>query len=220
MLTSSVFLETSIPNIPSFTVLSFHLVCLRELRFEQPCTQDLRSRASQDTVQSEQRSLEKRGLIYRTGSFAKGTTEAHRSPRCSANMFTCQAVRNVQGTGISPCPPHRSRRAAFPHRALAGGRARSGERGGCSAAPIRRQATGTGCLVRFCARSIASRLPSLRPSPLPSTPSAAAHRGLVRALHQYYEARPTPRLPAAARDRHSDCGPDEVSQVPTRSFRA
>src|SRR5271166_530873 len=100
MLTSSVFLETSIPNIPSFTVLSFHLVCLRELRFEQPCTQDLRSRASQDTVQSEQRSLEKRGLIYRTGSFAKGTTEAHRSPRCSANMFTCQAVRNVQGTPV------------------------------------------------------------------------------------------------------------------------
>ena len=152
-----------------------------------------------------------------------------RSPRCSANMFTCQAVRNVQGTGISPCPPHRSRRAAFPHRALAGGRARSGGRGGCSAAPIRRQATGTGCLVRFCARSIASRLPSLRPSPLPSTPSAAAHRGLVRALRQYYEARPTSRLfhgsfgsspSAAARDRHSDCGPDEVSQVPTRSFRA
>src|SRR5580704_10338245 len=35
-----------------------------ELRFEQPCTQDLRSCASQDTVQSEQRSLEKRGLIY------------------------------------------------------------------------------------------------------------------------------------------------------------
>src|SRR5271168_4373426 len=28
--------------------------------------------------------LGKRGLIYRTGSFAKGTTEAHRSPRCSA----------------------------------------------------------------------------------------------------------------------------------------
>jgi hypothetical protein len=30
----------------------------QELRFEQRCTQDLRSRASQDTVQSEQRSLE------------------------------------------------------------------------------------------------------------------------------------------------------------------
>jgi hypothetical protein len=98
------------------------------------------------------------------------------------------------GTGLATSPPRRSRRAAFPHRALAGGRARSGGRGGCSAAPIRRQATGTGCVVRFCARSIASRLPSLRPSPLPSTPSAAARRGLVRALRQYYEARPTPRL--------------------------
>jgi hypothetical protein len=31
--------------------------------------------------------LEKRGLIYRTGSFAKGTQEAHRSPCCSANVF-------------------------------------------------------------------------------------------------------------------------------------
>ena len=44
----------------------------QEPRFEQPCTQDLRSRASQDTVQSEQQSLENGGLIYRTGSFAKG----------------------------------------------------------------------------------------------------------------------------------------------------
>ena len=38
------------------------------------------------------------------------------------------------------------------------------------------------------------RSPSLRPSPLPSTPSAAAPRGFVRVLHRYYEARPTPRL--------------------------
>src|SRR6476620_7879759 len=45
--------------------------------------------ARPDTVQSEQRSLEKRGLIYRTGSFAKGTQEAHRSPCCSANVFIC-----------------------------------------------------------------------------------------------------------------------------------
>ena len=51
-------------------------------------TQDLRSCASQDTVQSEQRSLET-GPIYRTGSFAKGTQEAHRSPRCSANLSIC-----------------------------------------------------------------------------------------------------------------------------------
>ena len=49
------------------------------------------------------------------------------------------------GTGIAPCPPHRSRRAAFPHRAPAGSRAQSGERGRCSASPIRRQAAGIGC---------------------------------------------------------------------------
>ena len=86
---ASVFLETSTANIPSITVLSFHSSLQHELRFEQPCTQDLRSCASQDTVQSEQRSLEKRGLIYRTGSFAKGTQEAHRSPCCLANVFIC-----------------------------------------------------------------------------------------------------------------------------------
>ena len=63
-----------------------------------------------------------------------------------------------------------------------------------SAAPIRRQAARIRCQVRSCARSIPHRLPSLRPSPLPSTPSAAAPRGFVRALHRYYEARPTPRL--------------------------
>src|SRR5208283_2724155 len=41
---------------------------------------------------------------------------------------------------------------------------------------------------------IPHRLPSLQPSILPSTPSAAAPRGFVRALRWYYEARPTPRL--------------------------
>src|SRR5215831_7985251 len=61
MLTSSVFLQTSIPNIPSITVLSSTSSLQHELRFEQPCTQDLRSCASQDTVQSEQRSLGKTG---------------------------------------------------------------------------------------------------------------------------------------------------------------
>src|ERR1700692_1984811 len=72
-----------------------------ELRFEQPCTQDLRSCASQDTVQSEQRSLEKRGLIYRTGSFAKGTQEAHRSPCCSANVFIRPPIATEQRHFIS-----------------------------------------------------------------------------------------------------------------------
>src|SRR5712671_4588674 len=75
-----------------------------ELRFEQPCTQDLRSCASQDTVQSEQRSLEKRGLIYRTGSFAKGTQEAHRSPCCSANVFTLSSRQRTRDRDCSPPP--------------------------------------------------------------------------------------------------------------------
>src|SRR5215831_9187725 len=51
MLTSSVFLQTSIPNIPSITVLSSTSSLQHELR----------SCASQDTVQSEQRSLGKTG---------------------------------------------------------------------------------------------------------------------------------------------------------------
>ena len=38
------------------------------------------------------------------------------------------------------------------------------------------------------------RLPSLRPSPLPSTPPPPASSGFVRALHRYYERRPTPRV--------------------------
>src|SRR5580700_7789941 len=76
-----------------------------ELRFEQPCTQDLRSCASQDTVQSEQRSLEKRGLIYRTGSFAKGTQEAHRSPCCSANVLFAEQSATYKGQRLLSAPP-------------------------------------------------------------------------------------------------------------------
>ena len=173
MLTSSVFLETSIPNIPSITVLSFHFVSSRELRFEQPCTQDLRSRASQDTVQSEQRSLEKRGLIYRTGSFAKGTKEAHRSPRCSANVFIRQAVRNVQGTRIAPRPPHRSRRALLTHRAPPSGRTSAAS--GLNPSAVRRTAANRiDVAIRLCVRTTAvCRLFPLGEA-LPSTTSAGS----------------------------------------------
>jgi len=62
--------------------------------------------------------------------------------------------------------------------------------------------------------------------PRPPPPLVAALFGrftgttrLVRLL-ACSTAASAPRLPAAARDRRSDCGPDEVSQVPTRSFRA
>jgi hypothetical protein len=40
--------------------------------------------------------LGKRGLIYRRGSLAKGTTEAHRSPRCSAKCV--YSPSNLQRT--------------------------------------------------------------------------------------------------------------------------
>jgi hypothetical protein len=51
------------------------------IRIDQPCTQDLRPNASQDTVQPKQRSFEKRGQICRSGSVAKGTPPAHRFSR-------------------------------------------------------------------------------------------------------------------------------------------
>src|SRR5271163_3529615 len=98
MLTSTVFLETSIPNTPSITVLSFHFISsaraplrttlyagstlTRVPRYRPACTAE----------------LGKRGLIYRTGSFAKGTTEAHRSPRCSAKCV--YSPSNLQRTRI------------------------------------------------------------------------------------------------------------------------
>jgi hypothetical protein len=53
----------------------------QRLRIDQPCTQDLRPNASHDTVQSKQRSFEKRGRICRSGSVAKGTAQAHRFSR-------------------------------------------------------------------------------------------------------------------------------------------
>jgi len=63
---------------------------------------------------------------------------------------------------------------------------------------------------------------------LPSAISAADCGRLCSMLQRYYAAvrllvcsstASSPRLPVAARDRSSDCGPDEVSQVPMRSFR-
>jgi hypothetical protein len=64
---------------------------------------------------------------------------------------------------------------------------------------------------------------------LPSTPSAADAVGLVRGFigtTQPSDPSCLPRwlrsaeLPTPARDRRSGCGQQEVSQVPTRSFRA
>src|SRR4051794_23804314 len=91
------------------------------LRIDRPCTQDLRRNASQDTIRPEQRSLEKRGRIYRTGWFTKGTPQAHRFPCRPADMITRWTPRNVQGNTIAGVPPHRSERAPFGHSAPTSG---------------------------------------------------------------------------------------------------
>src|SRR5208283_5324058 len=71
------------------------------LRVGPPCTRDQRSAASLDTVRHEQRSSEKRGHIYPTGSLTKGGHEAHRFPCCSARY--CRP----------PSKPQRTRRTAL-----------------------------------------------------------------------------------------------------------
>jgi hypothetical protein len=48
--------------------------------------------------------LGKRGLIYRTGSFAKGTQEAHRSPRCSAKCVFAKQSATYKGRPLPSAP--------------------------------------------------------------------------------------------------------------------
>src|SRR6476646_7389272 len=117
MLTSIVFLETSIPNTPSITVLSFHFISSARA----PLRTTLYAGSTLTRVPRYRPAwtaeLGKRGLIYRTGSFAKGTIEAHRSPRCSAKCVYSPRICNVQGTVVTDRPPHRTARAEFPHAA-------------------------------------------------------------------------------------------------------
>src|SRR5215831_18241427 len=110
MLASSVFLETSIPSIPSITVLSFHLVYSARA----PLRTTLYAGSTLTRVPRYRpiwpAELGKRGLIYRTGSLAKGTKEAHRSPRCSATSV--YSLSNPQRTRNASCPaPTGSREA-------------------------------------------------------------------------------------------------------------
>src|SRR5262249_31431113 len=86
MLASSVFLETSIPNIPSITVLSFHLVYSARA----PHRTTLYAGSTLTRVPGyrpiSRSDAGKLSLIHRTGSLAKGTKEAQHSPRCSAKF--------------------------------------------------------------------------------------------------------------------------------------
>src|SRR6476469_6813653 len=93
-----------------------------ELRFEQPCTQDLRSCASQDTVQSEQRSLEKRGLIYSHRLIRQ--RDARGSPfssLLSKSVYFLSSPQRTRDVRFIARPPHRTVRAAFPHTAPTSG---------------------------------------------------------------------------------------------------
>src|SRR3954451_12626769 len=58
------------------------------LRVGPPCTRDQRPAASLDTVRHEQRSSEKRGPIYPTGSLTKGGRETHRLPCCFNEIWS------------------------------------------------------------------------------------------------------------------------------------
>ena len=85
------------------------------------------------------------------------------------------------GTGVTSRPPRRSRRAAFPHRAPAGSRAWSmfGAWAAHTVSPRGPMPQGT-CLIRLCVRGMHRHRPLPPAGSLPSTPSAAAPRGLVR----------------------------------------
>src|SRR6187551_2244921 len=93
------------PSLASFILLPSLRVSTARLRVGLPCTRNQRQAASLDTVRPEWRSVEKRGRIYRTGSLAKGTHEAHRFPCRPADIAASRAVGNVQGTQVSPCAP-------------------------------------------------------------------------------------------------------------------
>jgi hypothetical protein len=85
------------------------------------------------------------------------------------------------GTGVTSRPPRRSRRAAFPHRAPAGSQAWSmfGAWAAHTVSTRGPMPQGT-CLIRLCVRGMHRHRPLLPAGSLPSTPSAAAPRGLVR----------------------------------------
>ncbi len=122
-------------------------------------------------------------------------------------QFSIAAV--AVGTGITSRPPRRSRRAAFPHRAPLGSatwptcrtKSHMSVRG---REPRLSTCSGAGSGVRR------DPLPLLPSGVLPSTPSAAGHPRLVRALRRYYypvrlltpsSTASPPRLPVTALNR-------------------
>ena len=135
----------------------------------------------------------------------------------------CRLLVAVE-TRVAPRPPHRSRRASFSHRALIEGQTQSVFGAWQpNPAPMRRLAASVTCLIRRCVRDMRCLSPSLRSTAFPPQPPPLLTRQHCSALPRYYAvvrllgsstAATPPRLPTVARDRLSDCGRDEVSQVP------
>src|SRR4051794_15158067 len=123
------------------------------------------------------------------------------------------------GTEVTSRPPRRSRRAAFPHRAPVEGQTHSG-----LGRPIQFRAQAVGDM-RSPALCPEHALPFLRPFP-PHSPPPTRRPVLFEASPVLCSLLiPSPAassigLPVVARDRRSDCGQHEVSQVPTRSLTA
>jgi hypothetical protein len=139
--------------------------------------------------------------------------------------------RASRGRGrVTPVPPHRSRRAAFPHRAPVEGPTRSKLRGVddlCSSDPQAHSLWDMPSPALCPGHAALLTFPST--GRLPSTISAADMSRHCSRLHRYYAAvrllasspaASSPRLPDVTRVRRSGFGRGEVSQVPTRSFPA
>ncbi len=62
-----------------------------------PATRYLKLLKKYGFRQPKQRSLEKRGRIYRSGLVAKGTPQAHRFPRHPAEMIICRTLATYKG---------------------------------------------------------------------------------------------------------------------------
>src|SRR6201994_1257787 len=96
------------------------------------------------------------------------------------------------GNRVTPVPPHRSRRAAFPHRAPIEGQTRSR----VWTPPIRRLAASVTCLFRSWARGMRPPPPSLRsaafPPPSPPLTLASFVRGFIGTM-QPSDSSPLPR---------------------------